>query len=59
LKVKLAKAGQQVPITDAAILARKDYFLDHFPLPSDAAAPKSTTGNKGSKNNHPDWLNLL
>jgi type IV secretory pathway TraG/TraD family ATPase VirD4 len=60
LKVKLAKAGHQVPITDAAILARKDYFLDHFPLPSDAAAPnKSATGNKGSKNNHPDWLNLL
>lgn len=60
LKVKLAKAGHQVPITDAAILARKDYFLDHFPLPSDAAVPnKSASGKQGTKNNHPDWLNLL
>jgi len=59
LKVKLAKAGHQVAITDAAILARKDYFLDHFPLPGDAAAPKASAGNQGAKNNHPDWLNLL
>ncbi|NUN66902.1 type IV secretory system conjugative DNA transfer family protein (plasmid) [Pseudanabaena biceps] len=59
LKVKLAQAGQQVAITDATILARKDYFLDHFPLPGDAAAPKSAAGNKGTKNNNPDWLNLL
>ena len=59
LKVKLAKAGHQVPITDAAILTRKDYFLDNFPLPSDAAAPKSAVGNQGTKNHHPDWLNLL
>jgi type IV secretory pathway TraG/TraD family ATPase VirD4 len=59
LKVKLAKAGQQVPITDASILARKDYFLDSFPLPGDASTPKSSTGNKGHKNNNPAWLNLL
>jgi len=58
LKVKLAQSGQQVEITDATILARKDYFLDHFPLPDDAAS-KSTTGNKGTKKNNPDWLNLL
>jgi len=59
LKVKLAKAGRQVAITDASILARKDYFLDNFPLPGDASVPKSSTGNKGNKNNNPSWLNLL
>jgi hypothetical protein len=42
--VELAEEGHQIPITDAAILARKDYFLDNFPLPAkDApATPKST-----------------
>jgi type IV secretory pathway TraG/TraD family ATPase VirD4 len=44
LKVELEQEGHQIPITDAAILARKDYFLDNFPLPvKDApATPKST-----------------
>jgi len=43
LKVELEQEGHQIPITDAAILARKDYFLDNFPLPAkDApATPKS------------------
>jgi hypothetical protein len=36
--------GHQLPITDAAISARKDYFQEHFPLPvKDVTnAPKST-----------------
>lgn len=44
LKVELEKEGHQIPITDAAILARKDYFLDNFPLPAKdtPATPKST-----------------
>jgi type IV secretory pathway TraG/TraD family ATPase VirD4 len=44
LKVELEQEGHQIPITDAAILARKDYFLDNFPLPAKdtPATPKST-----------------
>jgi type IV secretory pathway TraG/TraD family ATPase VirD4 len=44
LKVRLAKSGSQVPITDAAIALRKDYFQEHFPLPAKDApnTPKST-----------------
>ncbi len=44
LKVRLAKSGSQVPITDGAIALRKDYFQEHFPLPAKDApnAPKST-----------------
>jgi hypothetical protein len=40
----LAKSGSQVPITDAAIASRKDYFQEHFPLPAKDApnATKST-----------------
>ncbi|WP_254923803.1 type IV secretory system conjugative DNA transfer family protein [Pseudanabaena sp. SR411] len=43
LKVELEQEGHQIPITDAAILARKDYFLDNFPLPAKdtPATPKS------------------
>lgn len=44
IKVRLAKSGSQVPITDAAIALRKEYFQVHFPLPVKDVTntPKST-----------------
>jgi type IV secretory pathway TraG/TraD family ATPase VirD4 len=59
LKAKLISSGKQVPITDAFILSRKDYFQEHFPLPDEAPASKSSAGKKGKPKENPDWLNLL
>ncbi len=51
LKLKLEQEGHQVPITDQAILVRKEYFLDKFPLPTKDA--KDTVSS--SKSTLLDW----